>query len=70
MFPQYKPIGKLSKEIKLDIREKVGGILVQKICGVSRNAFDSIFVSMFLVLTQIAIYNNYYYISNRFRCRE
>jgi O-antigen/teichoic acid export membrane protein len=64
MFPQYKPMGKLSKEIKLDIREKVGGLLVQKICGVSRNAFDSIFVSMFLGLTQIAIYNNYYYIMN------
>jgi O-antigen/teichoic acid export membrane protein len=64
LFPQYKPVGKLSKEVKLDIREKVSGILVQKICSVTRNSIDSIFISMFLGLTQIAIYNNYYYIMN------
>jgi O-antigen/teichoic acid export membrane protein len=62
MFPQYRPVGKLSKEIRANIKEKVGGLVIQKLCSVSRNAFDSIFVSMFLGLTQIAIYNNYYYI--------
>ena len=36
--------------------------MIQKLCAVSRNAFDSIFISMFLGLTQIAVYNNYYYI--------
>ena len=38
--------------------------MIQKLCAVSRNAFDSIFISVFLGLTQIAIYNNYYYIMN------
>lgn len=64
MFPQYKPIGKLSSEVRDDIKEKVSGLMINKLCQVSRNAFDSIFVSMFLGLTQIAIYNNYYYIMN------
>ncbi len=62
MFPQYRPSGTLNQEIKADIKEKVSGLMIQKICQVSRNAFDSIFVSMFLGLTEIAIYNNYYYI--------
>lgn len=62
MFPQYHPTGVLSREIKADIKEKVSGLMIQKVCGVSRNSLDSIFVSMFLGLTQIAVYNNYYLI--------
>ena len=46
------------------IKEKVGGLLINNICAVSRNSLDSIFISMFLGLTEIAIYNNYLYIMN------
>lgn len=63
LFPQYIPEGNLKSEIKKDIREKINGLMIGKACSVSRNAFDSIFVSMFLGLTETAIYNNYYYIS-------
>ena len=64
MFPQYRAFGELSKEIKDEIKEKVKGLLIFKLCYVSRNAFDSIFISMFLGLVDTAIYNNYYYIMN------
>lgn len=64
MFPQYKARGVLTSEIKADIKVKVSGLVIQKVCEVSRNSFDSIFISMFLGLTEIAIYNNYYYIMN------
>lgn len=64
MFPQYSPIGKLKSDQKADIKEKVSGLMINKICVVSRNAFDSIFVSMFLGLMETTIYNNYYYIMN------
>ena len=64
MFPQYKPVGKISDESKREIKEKVSGLVIFKICYVSRNAFDSIFISMFLGLVDTAIYNNYYYIMN------
>lgn len=64
LFPQITEHGTLSKTIRLDIREKVSGLVIQKLCGTSRNAFDSIFISAFLGLTQVAIYNNYYYIMN------
>lgn len=64
MFPQYKPVGKLSPEYKKVIKEKVSGLVIFKVCYVSRNAFDTIFISMFFGLTDVAIYNNYYYIMN------
>lgn len=64
MFPQYKPVGKISDKSKKEIKEKVSGLIIFKICYVSRNAFDSIFISMFLGLADTAIYNNYYYIMN------
>lgn len=64
LFPQYKAVGKISVSLKKEIKEKVSGLLIFKICYVSRNAFDSIFISMFLGLTDTAIYNNYYYILN------
>lgn len=64
MFPNYKPYGKVGKEIKAQLKEKIIGLVINKICTVSRNAFDSIFISMFLGLIDTAIYNNYYYILN------
>lgn len=67
-FPDILPRGSLSKERKKDVMIKVRGLMIEKICNTSRNAFDSIFMSAFLGLTQTAIYNNYYYISNGVTC--
>lgn len=64
MFPDIICKGTLSKGIKVEINQKVKGLLVNKLCQTSRNSFDSIFVSAFLGLTATAIYNNYYYIMN------
>lgn len=64
MFPMHKPVGKLSKKYRTEIKEKIKGLIIFKLCYVSRNAFDSIFISYFLGLVDIAIYNNYYYILN------
>lgn len=64
MFPEISPQGKISDELRSCIKEKVVGLMINKISGVSRNAFDSIFISMFLGLFETAVYNNYYYIMN------
>lgn len=64
VFPEYQPKGKIGPEIKADIRQKVSGLMISKVSGVSRNAFDSIFLAMFLGLADTAMYNNYYYIMN------
>lgn len=63
-FPSIICYGMIGKEKKEEINGKIKGLMLNKVCHVSRNAFDSVFVSMFLGLTQTAIYGNYYYIMN------
>lgn len=62
MFPHFKCRGELDKEIKQDIKKRIVGIMFGKICGTTRNSFDSLFISMFIGLNAVAIYGNYYYI--------
>lgn len=62
MFPQYHCEGVLSPSLIQDIKQHVKGAFLSKACMASRNAFDSIFASMFLGLAVTAVYNNYYYI--------
>lgn len=62
MFPQYICKGKLTDDQKSDIKKRVLGAFIQKICSTTRNSLDTIFLSAFLGLTTITIYGNYYYI--------
>lgn len=62
MYPQYKCRGSLTAESTKAITKNVLGLMIGKICMVSRNSFDNIFLSVFLGLTSVAMYNNYYYI--------
>lgn len=62
LFPQYICNGKVDKEKKADIKKRVIGLSMNKIAFASRNAFDSIILSVFLGLATVAVYNNYYYI--------
>ena len=61
-FPRYKCAGNISQELKKDIKKKVIGLSIQKICGVSRNGVANIFISAFISLEVVGIYNNYYMI--------
>lgn len=63
-YPQYKPVGRIDADMKHMIREKIGGLVIGKLTDVTRNSFDSIFISLYLGLTETAIYNNYYFILN------
>lgn len=62
IFPQYKCRGSISPELRRDIKKKVIGLSIQKICGVSRNGVANIFISAFISLSVVGIYNNYYMI--------
>ena len=64
MYPQYKAEGVLSDAHRRLIKKNIQGLMVGKICMVSRNSFDNIFLSMFLGLNVVTIYGNYYYIMN------
>lgn len=64
MFPEYKCKGKISKEQLNNMKYRVSGLMVNKLCLTTRNTFDSVFISAFMGLTVSAIYGNYYYIMN------
>lgn len=64
MFPQYIRRGVVDPVTKKNIKRQVSGLFISKLCGTTRNSLDSVFVSMFLGLTQVAMYSNYFYILN------
>lgn len=63
-YPELRCRGTVSKEIKAEIKTKVSGLMISKVCQTTRNALDSICVSAFLGLTATTMYNNYYFVIN------
>lgn len=61
-FPNYKAYGNIDKSLKKEIKTKVKGLFITRLCNLTRNSLDSIFISMFIGLEIVAIYGNYYYI--------
>ena len=61
-YPEYTCAGVVPKVVRSKIKRKVMGLLIGKICGTTRNALDSICLSMFIGLSITAIYNNYLYV--------
>lgn len=61
-YPEYKPYGKLTKEERREIGEKIKGLIFYKIGGVIVSSADSIVISAFLGLTISGVYGNYYYV--------
>ena len=60
MYPDYKCSGDITETAKKDIRKRVSGLMVQKVCATTRNSLDCVFISAFLGLDAVAIYSNYY----------
>ena len=61
-FPEIVPRGKLSKQTRSELSRQLKGIVINKIGDVTRNGFDTVFISVLLGLTAVAVYDNYYYI--------
>lgn len=61
-YADYICKGHISSEVLTDIKKRVAGLIIYRLCGVSRNGFDSMFLSAYLGLSTVAIYNNYYLI--------
>lgn len=59
-YPKYKCFGQLSEKQKKEIKEKVLGLFVNRVCQTTRNSLDSICTSAFIGLTVTAMYNNYF----------
>lgn len=61
-YPDYSPKGDVPKNVKDEIRKNTSGMLISKICNVTRNSLDSIVISSLIGLTSVALYNNYFLI--------
>lgn len=64
MYPQYKPCGKLDRNEKKTINNRIRDLFTSKLGGVIVNSADTLVISAFLGLTMLAIYQNYFYILN------
>lgn len=63
-YPNLKPRGEVSTELRNSITKKVKALIGTKLNTVVLHAADNIVMSAFLGLTVIAMYGNYYYIMN------
>lgn len=61
-FPTIVCKGQINDTEKKQIWTKIKGLMISKICGITRNSFDNIFLSMFLGLVVTGIYSNYFYV--------
>lgn len=61
-YPEYKPKGKLDRQIVKDINQRIRDLFTSKLGGVIVNSADTVVISAFLGLTVLAVYQNYYYI--------
>ncbi|WP_455674257.1 lipopolysaccharide biosynthesis protein [Phocaeicola sp.] len=62
IYPEYKASGALPIHVVVDFKQRVKGVLIGKICMVSRNAISSILLSAMMGLVTVAIYSNYFLI--------
>ena len=60
MYPQYKARGKLDKEQIKKINRRVRDLFTAKLGAVVVGSVDTLVISAFLGLTDLAIYQNYY----------
>ena len=62
LYPEFHCDGCINVEKKEEIRNKVAGLVVQKIGGIVLSSVDTIVISAFLGLRILGIYNGYYYV--------
>ena len=62
MYPDYKPVGELPKEVVAKINGRIRDLFTMKVGTVIVSSADSIVISAFLGLAANAVYQNYYYV--------
>lgn len=61
-YPTYKYRGDLDSKTLEEIKKKIAGLMLARISATIRSALDSLFISAFIGLQCITIYDNYIYI--------
>lgn len=62
VFPDIKSSGKVASDTILSIKKGVFGIFIGNVCGITRNTFDSIFITYFINLKETTKYAAYFFI--------
>lgn len=61
-YPNCQPCGKLDQEHKLQVSRRIRDLFTVKISDVVLDTSDAVLISIFLGLTALATYQNYYFI--------
>lgn len=61
-YPEYVCRGNVPAETMKSLKKQIAGLMVGKVAGTIRASIDSIFISAFMGLVTVAMYNNYFYI--------
>lgn len=62
IYPMYFCEGILEKSELKEIKKRVTGMFIYKLCGSLRSSYNSIIISAFIGLTVLAKYENYFFI--------
>jgi len=62
VYPSYQPQGELEEEKRKEINARIKDLFAIKFGSIVVNSVDTIIISAFLGLTELAIYQNYYFI--------
>ncbi len=62
LYPNYNPEGILEKSSVKEINKRIMDLFTAKLGGTIVNSADTIVISAFLGLTQLAMYQNYYFV--------
>lgn len=63
-YPQYQCRGEVSKETGAEIRRNVLSLIGNKLSDIVLNSSDNLVLSIYIGLSMVAMYDNYYYVFN------
>ena len=63
-YPQYKCKGAVPKEVSAQIKRNILSLIGNKLNHIVLNSSNNLVISIFMGLSMVAIYDNYYYVFN------
>lgn len=64
LFPNVKPVGEINIEEKKQLKKLVVGSFIAKVGDIMTRTLDNVIISIFLGITILGYYSNYFYVIN------